>query len=239
MRSIFRILRHFAVLSGCALVALLVVYAGVAWASAAFPKPGRVQALTGAEPAVYACVTTVHADFAMPLDDPDTDWRAELGNSLPQAVPDSAYLLLGWGDAVFFREVLDLKDLTPGRALPALVGRNPSVVRLVPVGDPAGAPSCRLLPIDAAGRKALADHILASLETKVDGAHTELPTPVAGETLLLAKGHWGALNTCNQWASRGLAAAGLPHAAFAPFAFGVTMPLGKETAEGDTGDDQL
>ncbi len=206
-------------------LSVLLAYTAAAVMSALIPIDGRPQMLSGTELPVYACVTDVHADFALPLDDPQTDWRTELGPSLPQGLPPGTYLLLGWGDAVFFRDVLQMSDLTPERAATALAGRHPAVVRLVPIARPSGGGECQPLPLDDEGRLALAFHILDSLDRKTDGALTELPTHVEGETLLLAKGHWGAFNTCNQWASRALGAAGLPHAAFAPFSFGVTWPL--------------
>jgi hypothetical protein len=62
----------------------------------------------------------------------------------------------------------------------------------------------------------LIDEILKSLKKDEDGAYRPIETTVPGELLLTAKGRYSPFDTCK---------AGLPRAAFAPFAWSVTQPL--------------
>jgi Protein of unknown function (DUF2459) len=76
------------------------------------------------------------------------------------------------------------------------------------------------LTLDHAGKQALVQYIAQS---RLDG---EIGLQISAfEAYYPAKGHYGAFHTCNQWIANGLAAAGLPHAWFSPFGFGVTWPL--------------
>jgi hypothetical protein len=107
-------------------------------------------------------------------------------------------------------------------ALGALAGLNDTALRVMAVNPPGNDPDCRALRPDRAGRQALIDHIRASLAEEAQGRPA---AQIRREDYYIAKGRYSPLNTCNQWVADGLGAAGLPHAHFAPFGFGVTWPL--------------
>jgi uncharacterized protein (TIGR02117 family) len=203
------------------LALLAVLYVVTALSFALLPVSGRPQQADG-EPLVYVCTSLAHADIMMPSRDPLIDWSAHFPAVTPPGLPAGAYLAFGWGDLRFFREVPTWADVRPSIALSALAGLNDTALRVMAVNPPGSDPDCQPLHIDRAGRQALIDHVRATL------AHETQSRPVAQaylEAYYLAKGRYSPLRTCNQWVADALAAAGLPHARFAPFSFSLTWPL--------------
>jgi uncharacterized protein (TIGR02117 family) len=225
----------FAVLKGAGLMVLApgicaYWYVAVAAVSSALPASGRTQVPEEGDPPTYICEAPFHTDIALPLNDPLVSWYEELGATLPRWLPTDSYLLFGWGDSVFFRRVLHPEDMTASRALGALAGLNPAAMRIVPVDGRSVADFCQRLAVDREGRAALIERIRAIFRHDADGVLKTIPTPVDGEILVRAKGRYSMFNTCNQWTAGALGKAGLPRAAFAPFSFSVTRPLGRTGA---------
>ena len=204
--------------------AALIGFVLVAVAFALVPEEGRVQQADG-EPPVYVCASLAHADIVLPSRDPLIDWSALFPAVAQSGLPPEAGLAFGWGDLRFFRETPTWSDIRPSTALGALLGRHATALRVEAVKPPAGNPRCVRLAVDRAGRQALIAHVKASLQTGPDGRPLLEPGGGASEAYYLATGRYGPLHTCNQWTADALAAAGLPHARFAPFSFGVTWPL--------------
>jgi uncharacterized protein (TIGR02117 family) len=204
-------------------------YFGAAWLSGMLASGGRAAHVPPGKPAAYLCEAAFHTDIALPLDGEMISWRKELRGHLPESLPRDTYLLFGWGDSVFFTEVLFPEDLTPARGLSALAGLNPVAMRIVPVYGSDVRQVCRPLPGGQDAKSVLIEEIRKSLKTNADGAYQSIPTTVDGELLLAAKGRYSPFNTCNQWTARALGKAGLPRAAFAPLAWSVTTPLNRNS----------
>lgn len=201
-----------------ALLLLAVLYFIAALGFALFPASGRPQQADG-EAVVYVCTSLAHADIVMPSRDPLIDWTTLFPAVTPPGLPAEAYLAFGWGDLRFFRETPTWADVRLPIALGALAGLNDTALRVVAVNPPSADPDCQPLRIDRAGRQALIDHIRATLVQQQPVVQTGL------EAYYLAKGRYSPLRTCNQWVAEALAAAGLPHARFAPFSYSITWPL--------------
>ena len=211
-----------------ALIAALICgvwYLGAAWLSGALPITGLTAHLPPAKPTAYLCEAAFHTDIALPLDGEVINWRKEFRGLIPDYLPRDTYLLFGWGDSVFFTKVLYPEDLTASRALKAIAGMNPVAMRIVPVYGSDVRSVCKPLRGGQDTKAALIDEILKSLKKDADGAYRPIETSVPGELLLSARGRYSPFNTCNQWTARALGKAGLPRAAFAPFAWSVTEPL--------------
>jgi uncharacterized protein (TIGR02117 family) len=205
-----------------ALVIVAFILAAVLFAL--FPVSGTQQQ-AGNEPPVYVCATFVHTDIAVPLNDPDIDWRALLGTAIPQnAAPDS-YLLFGWGDRVFFTQVPDWGSVKPSIALSALLGLNDTAVRLTFATADEVKKSCLPNGIDRSNRQKLTKYIEASFERSVSGEIMPTGDGTPEELYFHALGRYSPFNTCNEWTADGLILAGVSQAWFAPFHFGVTWPL--------------
>ncbi len=224
--------------SGLALAAAFVCafwYLGAAWLAGAMPLAGKTAHLPPARPAAYLCEAAFHTDIALPLDGEVINWRNEFRGLIPDYLPRDTYLLFGWGDSVFFTKVLYPEDLTVSRALKALAGLNPVAMRIVPVYGSDVRSVCKPLPGGQDTKSVLIGEILNSLKKDTDGVYRPIETSVPGELLLNARGRYSPFNTCNQWTATALGKAGLPRAAFAPFAWSVTEPLDRIIGDGRDG----
>ncbi len=209
------------------LVALCVlavaVYAGLALGCALLPESGRAQFPIDGDAPAFVCATPVHTDLVLTIKNPGHDWRKLLPNATADA-PDDAYIAIGWGDYGIFHDVPRWADLTPGKVMTALGGRGPATLRAAVVAKPE-ANGCQRITLDRAGQDSIARFVLASLDDGSDGKPRVLDALDGGGTFYAAKGAYSPWNTCNVWTGEALAAAGLRHAVWSPFSFGVTWPL--------------
>jgi len=206
-------------------VLLLLAYALAAIAFALLPVSGRPQQLKGDEPVLYVCASLAHTDILLPIRDPLIDWRALFPDNVPDGLPSDAYLAIGWGDLAFYRETPTWADVKISVALDALLGGHATAFRVVAVNPPEAGGECRSLKVDQAGRQAVIDRVLSKLVRDAAGRPLMQPGSTWPIAYYLTKGRYGPFDTCNQWAASALAAAGLPHAKFAPFSFSVMWPL--------------
>ncbi|MFT4131232.1 DUF2459 domain-containing protein [Labrys sp. (in: a-proteobacteria)] len=217
-----RLLFALAALPFLALLGFLLVAIGFAL----LPAPGRAQQ-ADSEPPLYLCASLAHTDIVMPSRDALVDWAGLFPAVTPPDLPSEAYLAFGWGDLVFFQDTPTWADTRISTALAALAGRHDTALRVVALNPPVANPDCLPLAVDREGRQALITHIRASLQPDTAGKAQQRPGGTGLEAFYLARGRYGPFNTCNQWVAEALAAAGLPHARFAPFSFSVTWPLGE------------
>jgi uncharacterized protein (TIGR02117 family) len=133
----------------------------------------------------------------------------EADHPLRQAMPEAAYLLVGWGEAGFYRE-------GPGfwRGLDALAPPSPSVVHLIGSDEPVErfytptrVQTAALSSAQAAGLAAF----LARETATENGAPVVLGDGHAGAQSLFLEGRssFHGLYVCNHWTARALRAAGL------------------------------
>lgn len=178
----------------------LIVIALVAW-----PGPARSTTPPTAEDCTEIAVWSngFHTSLSIPAAMLPED------HPLRQAMPGAAYLLVGWGDAGFYRE-------GPGfwRGLNALVPPSPSVIHLIGAAEPVErfyTPSrlqrAALSSAQAAGLSAF----LAEEVRMRDGAPAVIGEGHAGAQSLFLEGRasFHGLYVCNHWTARALRAAGL------------------------------
>lgn len=124
------------------------------------------------------------------------------------------WILIGWGDAVFYVDQRPVERRLPDGARAFFRPGNPSVLMLDPhAGDPsARLPAARTralrLPPDAFER--LAARVESTLDLRGGRARLATARPGDDARFYAARGRFWILNLCNTWAARTLNAAGLP-----------------------------
>jgi uncharacterized protein (TIGR02117 family) len=225
MRGLKRAARGAGWLLGGA-AAICGAYAIAAWISAMLPLSGARHAESDvARFPIYLCADAIHTDFAIPMTATGTGGLDSVGAALPQGLPADTFVRLGWGDYDFFRKITTLDEFDPGVATGALLGLHRTAVRVMPISARDVETTCTAISLSAAGEAALLTHIADTLAP----ATPPLLPGRYGELYLPAHGRYSPFNTCNQWTANALGKAGLAHAAFAPFTFGVTWPLAAAT----------
>ena len=172
---------------------------------------------------VYVLNNGFHTDIALPA----SEVRAQGGAlaDAARALPDSQWLVYGWGDAGFYTA----RGLSPARILDGLRAlfwiNNPSVIRLYGLDrSPDIAYAGRVatpIHLSSAGFAALDRHMAGSFST-VHNAPVVYPVAETTDLFFSSHEHFSALRVCNNWTSDQLAAAGLPTA---PIADGIALLL--------------
>ena len=161
----------------------------------------------------------VHAEIAVPIKTDEMDWGTELyqpfvtyGGARP------SFVSFGWGDAQFYVETRRFREMRPWSALSALAGRNGSVIHAEHIPGPSSARGDATMVLSPQQYRRLAGYIRDSLQRTPSGL-VILATDDNfghGDRFFVARGSYGPVSTCNEWVRRGLAAAGVRTAAWAP-----------------------
>ena len=187
----------------------------------------------------------IHTDLVLPAASAVIDWRSmhpgrdfgaplrPLAASLalephldPSRNPRATHIAFGWGDQGFYFETPYWTDLRPGIALNAFSGRAPGAMHVEYLPRPAPSPRLRRLVITPQQYSALAAWVQASFTRD---AHGKLqPYPGRGytphDTFYAARDSYSPVLTCNEWARRGLAAAGVRVPVWTPAPWGLMHP---------------
>ncbi len=130
---------------------------------------------------------------------------------LADSLPGERFLEIGWGDARYYQTA----EPGAGLALRAVLWPTESVLHVAGFHDPPsrffGAAEVVALGATAAGHRDLLAYIAESFDRAPDGRPIVLgPGWYGASRFFGARGSFHAGNTCNTWAARAAARAGLP-----------------------------
>lgn len=161
----------------------------------------------------------VHTAIVMPLVSPHKDWRADFpAADLP--APDSPYthVSVSWGEREVFLNTPTWADLSPLTALRALVGGD-ALLHVAHYVRPAPSDDARILRLRADEYRRLVRRIERYVPR--GASRPVYPGYADYDVFYDAPGSYHLGNTCNQWTSDTLAAAGVRIGRWTPFAGGV------------------
>lgn len=170
----------------------------------------------------------VHTGIVMPLVTPQKDWRDDFpANDL--AAPGLAYthVSVSWGEREVFVNTPTWSDLSPVTAVKAAVGGHP-LIHAAHYVRPAPSANYRIIRLRPEEYRLLAAQVEAQLAPRED---REVYSGYGQSDVFYdAQGSYHIGNTCNQWTSDTLAAAGIRTGWWTPFAGGVMkwVPHGLE-----------
>jgi uncharacterized protein (TIGR02117 family) len=208
--------------------ALLVVAAPLAYLLAAFLL-GVVPVNRDFRPAqrdgvaVYLRTNGLHAEIVVPAREP-FDWTQEFP---PESIVDPArvppaephrWLAFGWGDRDFLLNTPTWGDLRARTAWVALYGSGRGAVHVEYLVRPEDYESVRVV-VSGEQYLALAGYLSATLRRDAQQRPIRIDAPgyFATDAFFEAIPAYDAFFTCNEWVRRGLAAAGVRTAVWAPF----------------------
>lgn len=164
----------------------------------------------------------VHVDILTPVFVAGHDWRRVLpeGGVPPVAV----WLGFGWGSRDFYLNTPTWADFSLWSGAKALAGVGGTTVRVHSRKVLLKAPNVTVLRLAPDQYMRLVAAIEASMALDVGGKAIAIPAPGYGDDVFLeGEGRYSPFLTCNEWASRMLAAAGIRTAFWSPFPNGVTL----------------
>ncbi|EMR03797.1 TIGR02117 family protein [Cesiribacter andamanensis] len=222
-----RLFRYFYVLL-LSLLALLLLFVGLAWLLALLPANADAHPQSEGV-AVYITTNGVHADFRVPVQTEVIDWRQLLPlRDYTGADSRFRYVAFGWGDQGFYLHTPQWSDLTPGTAARALFMPSPTAMHVTYYPHaPATGKDSRRLYLSPEQYRQLVAYIQQSFARTASGEL--LLIPGAGyspyDNFYEARGSYTLFYTCNNWVNEGLQKIGVKTARWAPFDWGVMYHL--------------
>lgn len=196
------------------------------WIGSSLPRNGQWQDTPGG---VEIMVETngVHTGIVMPLVTPQKDWRGELpATELKARGRPYTHVSVSWGEREVCLETPTWWDLSPLAVLRIIGLGGDGLLHVAHYVRPAPDESIRPLRISRDEYARLVARIEAALPP------TDVRRRYSGygdyDVFYDAPGRYTPLNTCNQWTSDTLAAAGIKTGWWTPFAGGVMKWIPRE-----------
>ncbi len=173
---------------------------------------------------IYVTSNGVHTDLILPVSTAYMDWRQHI-NLQHFAGADSTFTHIGfgWGDRRFYMETPEWSDLTLKVALQAAFWPSPSAIHVEYIRRPL-KPTRHQRPIHITPEQytMLVQFIQGSFQQQ-NGKFILIPGKGYSSTDNFYEAHekFYLPKNCNYWVNRGLKAAGLKAAFFAPFPFAI------------------
>lgn len=169
---------------------------------------------------IYVRTNGVHADLVLPMTALDIDWRQRL--PFAETDPGFDYLAFGWGDREFYLTTPSWADLRASTALKALGGLDSTVMHVEAAPPPSPLASRHPIAemhLSEKQYRQLVDFVEASFMRNADGSPILIKGAHYGahDLFFEARGHYSALDTCNEWTRDALEHADQRTPLWAPF----------------------
>lgn len=206
-----------AILAAFVLAVLVTAWIGSAiprnpdWREPAKGLPGTVEIMVG--------TNGVHTEIVMPLVTPAKDWRGDFPvTDIPASGEPYTHVAVSWGEREVFLNTPSWADLRPATAIGAMIGGD-ALLHVAHYVRPAPGPDNRPLRLTSAQYARL----VARIETAVPRLDRRKKHRgyADWDVFYDAPGRYRWNNTCNQWTSDTLAAAGVRTGWWTPSAGGV------------------
>ncbi len=206
---------------------VLLTFLLAAWIGSSLPRnPHWREPASGIE--IMVETNGVHTAIVMPLVTSQKDWRGAFP-AADVAASDRPYthVSVGWGEREVFLNTPRWVDLDPATAWNAVVGGE-GLFHIGHYVRPAPGPDIRPLTLSEEQYRRL----VATVERRLPPPGQRRTYPGYGEWDVFydAPGSYSVGNTCNQWTSDTLAAAGIRIGRWTPFAGGVMKWIDAEPA---------
>ncbi len=213
--------------AGIATVATLFLLS--AWIGSAIPRNADwAQAETGVE--IMVETNDVHTALVLPLVNGAKDWRSEFPSSDVRAAHyPYTHISISWGEREVFLNTPTWSDLSPMTALRIVGVGGDGLLHVAHYVRPSPSAGLRPLRVTEAQYRILVAEIERSIGR--DPARRSYPGYHSQDVFYDAPGKYSVTNTCNQWTSNTLAAAGIKTGWWTPLAGGVMKwvpPLDKQ-----------
>ena len=218
VRAVKRRILKIAAWAFLSLFGLLAAYALFGLIGSAIPRnPGWQEPDDGIE--IMVETNGVHTGLVLPLVTSERDWRPIFPAS-DIAVPDRPYthVSISWGEREVFLETPTWWDLSPITVFRIIGIGGDGILHIAHYVRPSPANDIRPMRITRAQYRRLVAEIDSALP---QGERISYPGYYDFDVFYEAPGRYTMTNTCNQWTSDLLAAAGVRTGWWTPFAGGV------------------
>ena len=215
---------------------ILVVFVALYFAADAIlsriPASSKSSTNTVKNYTIYLLSNDVHIDIVLPVQTDLLDWR-EVFPTADVKSKDTTYkwVGIGWGDKGFYLNTPEWKDLTAKTALVAALAIGETALHVTYHHRIKEDKLCYKVNIDQNQYQILIDHVLESLETKVDKKPIYINTTAQygdSDAFYEALGSYSMFYSCNTWTNIALKRANLPSGIWTVFDKGILRWYGYE-----------
>lgn len=201
-----------------ALAAVVALFLLAAWIGSSIPRnPGWQEPEDGVE--IFVESNGVHTALVVPLVTPERDWRGVFPVShIAEPARPYTHVSISWGERQVFLETPTWWDLRPTTVLRIAGVGGEGLLHVAHYVEPARAKDSRPFRLTRREYRGLVAAIDRTLPL---GARIRHPGYDDYDVFYDAPGRYTLRNTCNQWTSDTLAAAGVRTGRWTPFAGGV------------------
>ncbi|MET1754676.1 DUF2459 domain-containing protein [Novosphingobium sp. RD2P27] len=216
-------------LIGAALGLVLASYLLATWIGSSVPRNAAWREPASADYVVGVETNGVHTALVLPVVTPIKDWREDFPSSdLVEPNRPYTHVSISWGEREVFLNTPTWWDLSASAILRILTGGGKGLAHVVYYMRPAASEDLRPVRLSAAQYAAL----VASIESSFSGGTLQRhPGYGTSDLFYEVGGRYTAVNTCNQWTSNRLAAAGVRVGWWTPSAGGVMKWVPRPTSE--------
>ena len=211
-------LKRGAVWSGTAILVLVLGFFLVAWIGSSL---ARNSDWTEPDDGITILIGTngIHTEIIMPIQTDTIDWRDQFPlDDIADPSRDYTHVGISWGERTFFLETPTWSEVDPLVAIGAIAGGD-GLIHAAYYVRPAPADDFREIRIRPAEYRKLVQLISGDL-APIEGRST-YPGYSGHDAFFDALGTYHLGNTCNQWTSDRLAAAGIRTGLWTPLPGGV------------------
>ncbi|WP_108790237.1 TIGR02117 family protein [Erythrobacter sp. Alg231-14] len=204
------------------LIGMVSLFFLVAWIGSSMGRNGEwTEPVAADERTIEIMVGSngIHTEIAMPLVTREKDWRTTFSiEDIRVGTRPYTHVAVSWGERAFFLETPEWTDLTVTTAVNAMTGGE-AVLHVAYYVRPAASNDYRVLRLRESEYRALVQSIESQL-VEADNRET-IPGYSWHDVFYSAHGTYHIGNTCNQWTSDQLAAAGVNVGIWSPLPGGV------------------
>ena len=201
---------------------LVVLVLVTSWIGSAIPRnAGWSQPDPAAPDAIEIMVGTngIHTELVLPLVTPQKDWRSSFpATDIPLSGPSYTHVAVSWGERQVFLHTPHWRNLRLRDAIRAITGSD-ALLHVAHYVRPASGPDNRPLRLTPAQYARLVTRIEAAVAPPA--RRVRHPGYAGWDVFYDTPGRYRWNNTCNQWTSDTLAAAGVEIGWWTPLAGGV------------------
>ena len=193
-----------------------------AWIGSSIPRnPDWREPTDGIE--IFVETNGVHTALVLPRFHALKDWSADFPvRDIADPTRPYTHVSISWGEREVFLNTPTWADLSPRTIAHIVFGGGEGLIHVAHYVRPAPGEDIRALRLTAAQYAALVRRIEAMLPPVAPSeARKHWPGYASYDVFYAARGRYTPANTCNQWTSDTLAAAGVRTGRWTPFAGGV------------------
>lgn len=216
-------------LTGAALGLIFAFYLLAAWIGSSVPRNTAWIEPASADYVIGVETNGVHTALVLPVVTPIKDWREDFPQTnLPDPARPYTHVSVSWGEREVFLNTPTWWDLSPRAIFRILTSGGEGLAHVAYYVRPAASDELRPIQLSAAQYAAL----VASIEGSFSGRTLRIhPGYGTSDLFYEVGGRYTAVNTCNQWTSNRLAAAGVRVGWWTPSAGGVMKWVPRPTSE--------